>query len=190
MKRLILITLITTLYVNVKAQALAIDTIPKVDGNYEYSEVVNINALKTQLYKTAKNFFVDYYNDANSVIKYQDEIEGKIIGRGSFQLTATANMGVRVDWNVIYTLEIICKDNKYKYRIYDIQVEDSNYGADNTAYTTPSNLDEIKYKIHHGYFKKQHTKLYTGLNEKFYIDETDIKNYISKKINDNKSDNF
>src|ERR1700743_1071484 len=121
MKNLITIFM-ALLCLGAKAQ-IKLDTIPKIDGQYAYQEVVNIHGAKDELFKKAKVYFVDNFKSANDVIQYQDPVEGKIIGKGYFNISVP-RMGKYVMWDVYYSTEVICKDGKYRYRIYDIQIKD------------------------------------------------------------------
>ncbi len=101
-----------------------LDTIPKVNGNYEFQEIVQLdNSFKKDvLYANAKLYFVDVYKSVKDVIPYQyhDRALGKVIGRGFFEQVYEQNFlwsSVDHRWDIHYTVEITCKDAKYRYRI-------------------------------------------------------------------------
>src|SRR5579872_6827536 len=92
MKRLFLIAIIAVASVAAKAQSkggMPIDSIPVVDGKYQFQEVVTVdNAItQDQLYKKAKAYFMDVFTGAQNAFQYDDAQAGKIVGKG--QLTVS-----------------------------------------------------------------------------------------------------
>ena len=89
MKRLILIALTALAAATVNGQeknSVQLDSIPQVDGVYQYQEVVSVDSTlsKEQLYKNAKVYFMDVFTGAKDAFQYDDDKkEGRIIGKGS-----------------------------------------------------------------------------------------------------------
>lgn len=151
-----------------KNKHIITDTIPRVEGKYEYSEVVNTDASlkKADLFKNAKLYFVNTYRSANDVIQYQDEETGKVIGKSFLKVSAQQKYGLGLylmtfNWDIHYTTEIICKDGKYRYRFYDFRVEahviDGN--GHPSSFTLNDNFAAMAKK---GYYKEGYANIYNN----------------------------
>lgn len=91
------------------------------DGKLHYEGVVEIpGKSKDELYKNAKLWFVNYFNNANFVIQLDDPQEGKIVGKGAFRLYFKSLMTFQCLNNL--TIQIDCKDGKYRYKFYDMVI--------------------------------------------------------------------
>lgn len=130
MKRSLLIAFVATISLSANAQkkeTVSQDTIPAVNGVYQYQEVVNVDNTfkKDQLYRNAKLYFMDVFPGAKDAFQYDDKQEGRIIGKGFLTVDDYKSVfpGVAVlRWDVYYNTEIICKDGKYQVRLYDILI--------------------------------------------------------------------
>ena len=76
------------------------ESIPKVEGKYEYTEVVQLDTTykKDVLYKNSKLFFADAFKSAKDVLQYDDREEGKVIGKGNLSIEG----GQAVFFNLCY----------------------------------------------------------------------------------------
>jgi hypothetical protein len=153
-------------------------SIPVVDSQYEYTEVVPLDTTYTKaiLYMNAKLFFAEIFKNASDVLQYDDKEGGKVIGKGSFELEGSQSFLKTYNTerrNVNFTIEISCKGGRYKYRIYHITSEiksesnaGNNKGHDITGTLT---LDEAYLKSQKGMTKKLDRKLFyytvSGLKE-------------------------
>lgn len=143
MKRLLLIAATALISISAKAQKnsdIVLDTIPVINGIYQYQEEVNVdNAFKKdQLYKNAKIYFVDVFTGAKDAFQYDDKAEGRIIGKGFLTVDdyKKAFPGVAVlKWDVNYNTEIICENGKYKFRFYDIVITKEYHVAESNSRT-------------------------------------------------------
>lgn len=168
------------------------DSIPKVDGQYEYSEVVNLDTSYTRdkLYKNAKVYFVNAYKSANDVIQYDEKEEGKIIGKGFMELKGSQAVLLSVwyqTWKVNFSTEIFCKDGKYRYRIYAINIKEFAEFSDGTTKNTSLNIDDVIANCKKGPLKKCYNKFYKDLVISFKETTEDIKKNMAKlqvKTND------
>jgi hypothetical protein len=139
MKRLLFIAIIALISTSVKAQndgEIKLDSIPVIDGVYQYQEVVNVGDAfkKDQLYKNAKVYFMDVFSGAKDAFQYDDKEEGRIIGKGFLTVDDYKSVfpGVAVlKWDVYYNVEITCKDGKYRYRVYDVLITREGHVAEN-----------------------------------------------------------
>lgn len=87
----------------------------------KYSEVVDVPGKNSdQLYSSAREWFADSFNSANDVLQMDDPVAGKLIGKGTFELT----IGYII-WRPNFTIKIFVKDGKYKYEISDIKIDRS-----------------------------------------------------------------
>jgi len=184
MKKTILIALLAILCLSVKAQDKIIDTVPKIGGIYEYQEVVNLDSTykKDFLYKNAKIYFVNNFKSANSVIQYDSKEDGKIIGKGNLNVYDTYIL-TPFDWQVNFSTEISCKDGRYRYRIYDINIVetrhiDSQYGGDQSNDMT---LDDAILHTKKGTAKKITARLYNKMVTQLKLDILALKADMSKK---------
>ena len=108
--------------------ASAYKALPKIDGQYEWSEVIQVDTSlkKDDLYRNAKLFFANEFKSAKDVLQYDDRGEGKVVGKGNFFIEdlQSAFMVMFTDKRTVnFTLEIYCKDGRYKYRIYGINAD-------------------------------------------------------------------
>lgn len=110
-----------------------------------------------ELYQRAKHWFVNRFKDAQEVIQLDDPANGTIIGKGYF-----GN-------GLFFTMEIACKEGRYRYNLHGIYHEDHGvravYGTviENTDYGAMYNCKfcssfaqswRIKHPNQHGYEKE------------------------------------
>jgi hypothetical protein len=86
-----------------------------------FEEVVPVdNTTKEDLYKRAKYWAVDLFNNPNKVIQLDDPTEGVLIIKAQFPYNqswayaAEASRGI-----VTYTLKIMARDGRFKYTLTD-----------------------------------------------------------------------
>lgn len=81
---------------------------------------------KDILYKNSKLFFADAFKSAKDVLQYDDREEGKIIGKGNFKIEGGQSVFLSYFtevWIVNFSIELFVKDGKYRYRIYDFNID-------------------------------------------------------------------
>ena len=110
----------------------AYDSLQKIDGQYEFSEIVQLDSTykKDILYRNAKLFFANIYKSSKDILQYDDREEGKVIGKGTIQITGHQNVLLSAFSEIRttnFTLEISCKNGKYKYRMFGFSF-DYTYG--------------------------------------------------------------
>ena len=184
MKKLILIILSTAVFLSVKGQDKIIDTVPKRDGTYQYQEVVTLDSTykKDFLYKNAKIYFVNNYNNANNAIQYDNKEDGKIITKG-FLSVSDMYILTPFDWRVNFSAEISCKDGRYRYRIYDIGIVETRhisrqYGGDQVIEMT---IDNAITNTQKGNSKKVTARLYNKMVTQLKNIPIGIKSNMAKK---------
>jgi len=95
--------------------------LPVKDGRLVYEGIVNVTGKsKTDLYNNAKQWFVDYFRSSKDVIQNEDKELGRIVGKGIILLNIKYNFAYGRMWPDRITIQIDCKDEKYRYRIYDM----------------------------------------------------------------------
>lgn len=131
-------------------------TFPVKDGKVLYEGVVEVSGkTKDQLYKNAKKWFVDAFRSSKDVIQSDDKDGGQIIGKGWFYSTNTTEK-----YRIQTTIQVDCKDGRYRYRIYDIAttVDGKTESDPNAKYlvnVTAEFWNEKLTKENNGFSKKQ-----------------------------------
>lgn len=165
------------------------NSLPRVDGNIEFTEVIQLDSSfsKDLLYRNAKLFFTNEFKSAKDVLQYDDRAEGKVIGKGNlqqedFQMTFLVMFTqTRI---VNFTLEIFCKDGKYKYRLYDIQIKGhSRASGGNTpdnVYSSDLSIQDAYTKTYKGSTKKMDRRLFVRMIGEINSTIADIKTSMCK----------
>jgi len=177
MKRLFLIAIIAVASITAKAQnkgGIQLDSIPVVDGKYQFQEVVDVdNAItKDQLYKKAKAYFVDVFTGAKDAFQFEDAQEGKIVGKGQLIVSDYKSVFPSVavlKWDVNYNTEIICKDGKYRVRIYDIVVTKESHVSESNSRTVNFTIADLYAGMakQHGSYKTLYPKVFNKMAASF-----------------------
>ena len=190
MKRLFLIAIIAVASITAKAQnkgGIQLDSIPVVDGKYQFQEVVNVDntITKDQLYKKAKAYFVDVFTGAKDAFQFEDAQEGKIVGKG--QLTVSDYKSVFpsvavLKWDINYNTEIICKDGKYRVRIYDIVVTKESHVSESNSRTVNFSIPDLYAGMakQRGSYKTLYPKVFNKMAASFKEKMGTLKEYIDK----------
>ena len=166
------------------------DSIPKVDGKYEYTEIIVLDSTykKEILYKNSKLFFANVFKSAKDVIQYDDREEGKVIVKGNFSVEGSQSSVLlphfTEEWKVNFSLEIFSKDGKYRYRLYDLsilRIADSDV-------IFPISVDDAYKETQTGITKKLDKKLFVDMLYEIKSTISTLKSYMSKKTNTSNSD--
>lgn len=83
-------------------------------GKIIYTDVVEVNGDKKELYNKALSWFSRAFRSSNDVLQLKDPEQGKLIGRFHV-VPASSRLG-----NVSALITILIKDGKYKYEITDL----------------------------------------------------------------------
>lgn len=173
-----------------EAVRLLYNSIPKVDGVYEYAEVVQLDSTykKELLYKNSKLFFANVFKSAKDVLQYDDRDEGKVIGKGNFNIEGGQIVfltSVTEKWRVNFSLEIFAKHGRYRYRIYDFNIDSRRVASGGN---TPDNITNRELSIDDAYketltgiTKKMNRKMFAELPDRINQIISEIKVYMSKK---------
>ena len=195
MKRLFLIVLIAAASVTVKAQnkgGIQLDSIPVVDGKYQFQEVVKVDnsITKDQLYKKAKAYFVDVFTAAQDAFQFDDAQEARIVGKGRLTVSDYKSVFPSVAvlrWDINYNTEIICKDGKYRVRIYDIVVTKESHVSENNSRTVNFTIPDLYAGMakQRGSYKTLYPKVFNKMVADFKERMGTLKEYMDKN---NKAD--
>ena len=184
-KKLFFIVFALSFFVQTYGQ---LDTMPKVDGQYGYMEIINVDSInKDMLFNNAKTFFVDVFKSAKDVIQYEDKAEGKIIGKGIIIAIGNQNKVMGQSWerklNAYFSIEILCKDNKYKYRIYDITLKsyDQHTSRERAPIVSDQTFETLIEDSNKGTYKKATSEAYPKLLTEFKNVITQLKQSMIKK---------
>lgn len=136
MKHLTVLGLLAFTFTSIKAQIK--DTvglnIPIKDGQITYQDIIDMpNKSKSDLYRNAQQWFVDYFKSSKDVIQNQDKDDGIIIGKGFIDFNSKVGLGITMTSHDKLTIKIECKDNKYRYTIYDMIIYPPAYNEDNAV---------------------------------------------------------
>jgi len=114
MKRILLIVFFITFSISSYAQHDTVGLhIPIKDSKIVYEGVIEVpERAKQELLNNAKQWFVDYFKDSKNVIQNEDKDQGRIVGKGIILIELNTYDKI--------TIQIDCKDGKYRYRIYDM----------------------------------------------------------------------
>ncbi len=190
MKKNLLIFLLLMLSLYVKAQDSTAVKLPVKDGKVIYEGIVDItNKSKTELYKNASQWFVDFFKSSKDVIQNSDKEEGRIVGKG-IAFIQIKIIGFTSEFPDLLTIQVDVKDNKYRYRIYDMQLstETQNLNGFGTLYGRKFTAEDLISNVVDG----KHIVLTKSASKKtiIAIDEK-IKELIhSLNVAMNKSDSF
>jgi hypothetical protein len=193
MKRLLLIVSIAAASVTVKAQnqgGIQLDSIPVVDGKYQFQEVVKVDnsVTKDQLYKKAKAYFVDVFTAAQDAFQFDDAQEARIVGKGRLTVSDYKSVFPSVavlKWDVNYNTEIICKDGKYRVRIYDIIVTKESHVSEDNSRTVNFTIPDLYAGMakQRGSYKTLYPKVFNKMVADFKERMGTLKEYMDKNNN-------
>ena len=94
---------------------------PMKDGKIVYEKVLDSLSLdKDALFAASKKWIADNYKSAEAVIQSEDKASGQIIGKGMCTVVFSEGALLAFGNDFKYSIQIDVKDNKCRFRIYDI----------------------------------------------------------------------
>ena len=165
------------------------NSIPKVDGHYEYSAVVQLdsNYKKDIVYRNSKLVFANTFKSAKCVLQYDNGGKGKVIGKGNFNTVGLEDnllVSYYAKWRVNFNFELFSKDGKYSYRLYNINIESN---AITTGGDSPSNIDsqlsidDAFYQTQKSATREMYRKMFSEVIDNINRTISEIKFYMAKK---------
>lgn len=120
--------LLTPFFLHSQSLQLPIDEQSKL---ITYTNVVEVNGPKTELYNRALSWANTFYKNPADVIREKDATAGKIVCKGRFKLMDEPDKkGFQKDQgNVQYTLTIEAKEGKYRYKLSELNWKQTSYYA-------------------------------------------------------------
>lgn len=103
----------------------AMDLRPAMEADLTFEEVIKAEGLsKDYLYSNIKFWVVDTFKSAKNVIEYDNATEGTIICKGIIPYPCDGGMDclARAGWNVMFTMRIDTKDNKFKVNFSNLKI--------------------------------------------------------------------
>ncbi|MDB4926441.1 DUF4468 domain-containing protein [Mucilaginibacter sp.] len=140
MKNLIVLVfiLITKITLAQQTDTVGLNT-PFINGEVAYQKVFNApNKPGPLLFSNAQLWFVKHYKTLNS-IQIQDDVVGRVVGKGVELLTFKGMLGINGGYDVDMTIQIDCKDGRYRTRIFNIVIETEDINKVKT-YTNAEHL--------------------------------------------------
>lgn len=100
--------------------SFAQNKLPEKDGKVIYEEVDSMPGIeKDELYSRSKIWLVNTFKSAKDVVQLDDKQSGQLIGKGNFQYEYVVLL-TSGTWICSFTLQIDCRGNKARIKIYDI----------------------------------------------------------------------
>lgn len=105
------------------------------EGKLTYQGVVKVDSTmkKAELYRKAREWFVNMSADSKQVLQLDDKAEGQLIGKGSrkYSIQMRGAYGIAFYESIPnkFTVKIESKDGKYRYKIYDISGESPAFSS-------------------------------------------------------------
>ena len=89
----------------------------------------NIDLNKSEIYTKSLQWLAKTFTDSKEVIEFQDEVVGKIIGRGMSSVIFNPTLIAPININIQYTLTIDIKENKLRITFSNFNSHDVNGGG-------------------------------------------------------------
>lgn len=171
-----------------KAIDLLIKKLPIINDEIRYEEIIVDSALKGKdVYRNARKWLVETFNDSKAVIEFVDEERNHVIGKGMVRFNFSS--GLIAYRNLLdFVISITGKDGKYKYEIYNFRLSSSMAGFSGSNYGP---YDQINIKEQYkglidgtGANKKYREKLFGIISLRFFAITESLKESISKTAKD------
>ena len=113
--------------------------IPMTDGAIIYQRVFSVPGMSTAaLYNNALLWFIEHYKSTRD-IQTADPDFGRVVGKGIEVSTFKGPLNIDVPYNLNITIQIDCKDGRFRCRIFNITMDDQGQGKDKLI-TIPEDL--------------------------------------------------
>lgn len=83
---------------------------------------------KDRLFSNTKVWFANTFTNSKSVLQVEDNNAGRLLGKGYSDIS---DKFATVPTYIKYTIEILVKNGKYRYKFYNLSVEGGEYIGDN-----------------------------------------------------------
>jgi len=115
--------------------------IPYANGSVVYEKVFSTpGKSQADLYKSAQQWLIGRYK-TETAIELTDTLNGKVLGKGREGFNIDLALGNAVSFKGLFTIQIDCKDNKYRCRIYSMNLcHDKTNSNDDEINTSPEEM--------------------------------------------------
>lgn len=138
-----------------------------INGNIEFSEVIETTLKKNVLHANAKEWVAKTFGDYKSVLQFEDNENCKLIIKGLSNIEHISGIpGMSTKENISYTITIESKDGKYRYIIDNVLVNQTMNILGSSVHPKPFPPTDHKQNI------DKYNKAITDLK---LIDETTLK---------------
>lgn len=106
---------------NATPQTQEFYTLPETDGKVVYENIIDMpKKSKDFIYFTATKWVFGISNNVKSYIEVQDQDQGQIIASARFEYTPLNDAFSIIQGTFKFKIQIDCKDNRYRIRLYEI----------------------------------------------------------------------
>ena len=164
-------------FISFSQSEMDIDTL-----EFDFSKVVQVDSMNAKtLYSNAKLFIADAFVSAKSVTQLEDENSNTLVVKGLFVIPLKDlpySFSYMKDFTTSFKLQILTKDNKFKYTLSDFVVEgNAVYDGANLSSTYKTEKGEVGKKAHKKLWISMKTSAYDFLS--VFIE--DLKNKMTTK---------
>jgi hypothetical protein len=124
---------------------LPVDSITKLITYEGVTQVPNVKA--DVLYKRALNWFTSFYKNPSEVIRENDSLQFKIVGKPRFKIYNSPDKeGTKTDAGLVqYTITVAAKDGRFKYELTEFNWKQQSYYASERWMDTKSQMYSAVY---------------------------------------------
>lgn len=122
-----------TAITNAQKQPVIIPFVPPIDSITKlitYEKVVDVKGSTANiLYNRINDWFHSYYKNPTEVIRENDSIKFRIVGKPRFRMSNPADKsGTKTDGGTVqYTITVAMKDNRFKYELTEFNWKQLSY---------------------------------------------------------------
>lgn len=142
--------------------------VPTYNGQIKEEKIIKIEQLKEDLWVKTNQWFVETFNNAESVIQFQDKEAGKMVGKYVYSYGVIS--GYTSQYNIKSIISIDVRDAEVRIQIYDpyySKTYASGYSTRTTQYIPANGIKMVDEKI-----KPEWKKLITDLENRLNEDDT------------------
>lgn len=109
---------------------------------FDQIEVVEAPGTPTELYRKAERWMVDTFKDSHEAIQLRDTATHTLVVKGFRSLSWVVGKGVMSvagSSPFTFSMEVACKDNRYRIRMYDAIINGAQVEIKDTCYAAVPN---------------------------------------------------
>jgi len=114
--------------------------IPYADGAVVYEKVFDAPGIsKAELYSNSQLWFTQHYRGEKD-IEIADTAMARVVGKGKEIVNFVGPLNLSMPFNDSFTIQIDCKDNKYRCRMYKMTLSSQEANKSDRTIITPEEL--------------------------------------------------